>query len=70
MYFQVAIPHEATALYVSPHIAGIQVTQTGQVATQWIMVIVLNYHIFCAKLRIILARWKLQLTTLHSLVLI
>ena len=55
MYFQVEMPHEATAALTIVHsdssVAGVQKTHTGQVDAQWIVVIVVNYHFFlCAKL--------------------
>jgi hypothetical protein len=57
------IPRDATAaLYIvhSSPVAGVKYTQTGQEDEQWIMVIVVNYHVLCSKLCRILACGKLQ----------
>jgi hypothetical protein len=64
MYFQIEIPQSNCSLSLS---VSAHTPLTGQVGVQWIMVIVFNYHVFCAVLCRILACSKLQLhTTLHS----
>ena len=69
MYFQVEIPCEAQQLLsIYPltidssvsSVAGVKETQTGQVDVQWIMVMVVNYHVLCANLCRIFSCWKLQ----------